>query len=1173
MPWRAGVQAFCQNGSEARQRACQLVLEQYTHGAQAAVASADGADSPVWSALSSILQQLCSAAAGSPAASKLLTSSVLLPVASTLSLHVANAPRETRQPACRLLAELLNASNSAQRAGSNSSGDGSGANADASVQSVIDVGQLVKGVLQCAVEQPGSWQAQCASEAALVNAMLNRGFTSRNALAEAVLQQSLTSCADLAGLQQSCGQAMESFDTLLSASRQVDKLVRWAAVQAGSRMLQSRSSQSSDADAEADCNGESSWHLLQLVCLCGLLVQPQLDSAAALIQGSMNELAAGHQAQELQQRVALILRHAAAHKAQASAESSQAAAAAAQHLLPAASAACVSWLQSGGRGADDASPLPQQCMLNSLFTLALQGHAHGKGVQAPHAALFDRAVSSWQHLKATAAKLPDAVTSSSGHLRPLAQMLARTLHSVYSQWAGADGSAAAPAGIPVARAACLAGEVFVSVLALLSTMDSQQGAAQGWQALLQQLPELSIAQELLVNSSNASQQDAASLAARITTHAPARFSTDSESEVSTGVQLSRPLALPLAALLHVQDVQVLPDSLQLPLALALECALQPGLAAGPVLATFALHHAEVLQPDADGTSQQAETWHALLGVLAALHSSGNVCATNALLHILPQLPADLGPTLASSLFASWALPHASPDAVAGDSDKLAAVQPLVAALTATLASSQTTNIVAAREQLALEWLHHIGRQAPLLSAPAPSQTGGAGAASEATLCAAELLITLYVPDATSVADAEQQHAFSEAYTLLEELSPQLMATEPGVANAGRHIARTDHDALLEDGLQNAAEQSPGRSADGAAVSPAPPLAVGSHRLAEPAPWAAGMCDDVATAFAACAQHQLRSAVVSVQGCAQRSQAAVLQLLVLAISSGAEQVAGVLWQRALRLLQDYLSQMTVAAEDITERLCAAVVPLAQSIRGAPQQMDVAFALTFLSRLAAQPGLLSASARQAYEAHVVPLLPASGCQAAFQLLSLLRSAVATDADRFGSTQQQLSEQFADMDALALRLILCAGACLSVSSACATSHHTAANILQGPQGVWHTIAHTVARQARCAVLRTAVEEFDGWSEELGVQTFDAAVGLIAFPLAPVSLRVLALQCAAQPPLVARVALHADAAGCVLECLSALHALLAATFRLALHKRPCVDPVAVCATCVCSWLTIPVS
>ena len=64
----------------------------------------------------------------------------------------------------------------------------------------------------------------------------------------------------------------------------------------------------------------------------------------------------------------------------------------------------------------------------------------------------------------------------------------------------------------------------------------------------------------------------------------------------------------------------------------------------------------------------------------------------------------------------------------------------------------------------------------------------------------------------------------------------------------------------------------------------------------------------------------------------------------------------------------------------------------------------------------------------------------------------------------------------------------------------------------------------QAKGSILKAAVADFDSWTQDLGVQTFDAIVGLLATPAAPAALRSLALQCAAQEPLVLRVAFLTD-------------------------------------------------
>ena len=89
----------------------------------------------------------------------------------------------------------------------------------------------------------------------------------------------------------------------------------------------------------------------------------------------------------------------------------------------------------------------------------------------------------------------------------------------------------------------------------------------------------------------------------------------------------------------------------------------------------------------------------------------------------------------------------------------------------------------------------------------------------------------------------------------------------------------------------------------------------------------------------------------------------------------------------------------------------------------------------------------------------MLPHGTSESAFQLLALLRSAAREEPGRFGGNQSTVAEKFDEMDALALRLMFCSGACLSAATAAGAAAHVAARVVQSDDALWARAAYAVA------------------------------------------------------------------------------------------------------------------
>ena len=119
----------------------------------------------------------------------------------------------------------------------------------------------------------------------------------------------------------------------------------------------------------------------------------------------------------------------------------------------------------------------------------------------------------------------------------------------------------------------------------------------------------------------------------------------------------------------------------------------------------------------------------------------------------------------------------------------------------------------------------------------------------------------------------------------------------------------------------------------------------------------------AAAAAAAVQHQLRapdSHALAAAAAPDRIEQ-LLHLLHACLPIAAEKVPTSTWQRALRVGAELLRAEAHRHEAAAEAVCAAVVPLAEAVPGAPTGIDTPFALSFLSRLAATPGAVPAAAR--------------------------------------------------------------------------------------------------------------------------------------------------------------------------------------------------------------------
>jgi hypothetical protein len=1076
---------------------------------------------------------MCAAAPTDGVAGELLGSIVLQPVATALAAHVTSGGAQGCRPACELLMRLISTRRVTVVDSDSGAARAREPSGDATPQASIGCYELMRKVVHAACEDAGGtgWQEQCAGEAELLGAMLRSRQVAPEALASCVMADIWHGSAE--ELHSDLAQAVTAGAAVRREHlQQLSASVHWPALHGAAHVLRRCER------AKLVVNGEEgSLQQFEMLGVCGLLLHsgPVMSDVAALVRLAVDGgtvPATQEPSASLPWLVVLGLEDGAA-------SCDADAAAATQQLVPVAEVLAQTALSGSLRNAatsGEGGDAGTRALL-TLYSLALDAQMQPAAAGDEAAALQDAALASWHRLAMTS--LPGAPSSADDGVRLSYHLLVHQLVRRYTECtsiqapaAPVDGEQPEDDALRIAHVAASAGSAAAALLALALRADGQAGVRAVWAALRSRLPDLLVADAVLESDpagkaangntgSAAPDRDALSAAVlqqerAMTASSAGRMPADAQ---RSSLGLAPELALPLAVVLHIQDEHVLAGAGKVPLALALECALRPGFAAGPALAGFLLHHTNALRHEgaAEGVhSEGAGDWAAAVEVLALMQAQGSRAAGAAVLQLVSQLPSEHATQLAAEMFQRWAPEHASPAAVAHSAEQLASAQDLLEALAAHIHGSDMPQAArAAQEDLALQWLKHLQRSEPLLAmaqrGPKPSQAGAQSADSDTTAQGARFVASLFTPLRPAQPSQQEHEAFSDAYALLNALS-----ADRGDEGSDAH---SDASPDLRITTAAASAQYSTTAHDSSAVA-AVQTQLSSHSIDLAAPWAANMSEELVSAFAACAPHQLRAVNVNVQACPQPHVAALLRLLVVCFGAAQHKLADVVWQRGLRMLHDYLGLVTVAAEERTERLCAAIVPLAESIPGSPRNMDVAFALMFLSRLASQPGVVPKAARATFEASVEPVLPDAGPEASFQLVEVLRHAADEAPARFAGNSRQLAEQFAEMDGMTLRIVLCAGACLAGASAAGCSGEAATRVLRSPHAAWQCVARAVTRQAHGAVLRAAVEEFDSWSQELGVQTFDAAIGLLAFADAPVALRALALQCAAQAPLLQRVA-----------------------------------------------------
>jgi hypothetical protein len=1054
--------------------------------------------------VTALLDRMCEAAPTGTISGSLLEAVVIQPVAEVLMGQLEGG--SGYGGAARLLARLLDACRVAivDTTAAATAPEGEHVSCrGATVPVRSDV--LVRLLMEGAEGQGEGGEGTSMGQMQLLVAMVLAGATSLDGLAAHALSMCFQEGFSIMSLENELAAAADSFPALVGAWRSAAGRMKPCAVSAAAAVILQVACCSGGLSRLSGVGKRRGWDGLVLVCLGGALLW-RCPHCAALLTRSVQEFggmdAAGSSQLDVRQLLALCLEGAAAVAAGADEGVSGSAAgmngatplathaAAVELLLPAAEALCRHWAPPGAASRDACHQT-----LVATFALALPALFCDSGSSGSFHELQQAALQSWLRLVRAPPRSPpgNAIYGHNMPRAPLAPALVRHLVVHYSLLTGLSGSSPVVTADALATAAAAShgGRAAVHVLMMCSALDGSGGLAAAWSALASELPGLPV----LLACLGGRAPDPATVAASV-----------AAADANAG-ELPPAAALLVALLLHVQEPEIMAGCTGIAAALALECALQGGAHTGAPLALLVLHHADVLAAEG-GAEAGGQHWTTALWVLAAMPrgGAGVAHAESALLYLLAHLPLESADDLAAGLFVEWAPARATPVTIATDASALAAARCLLAALLPHVQSAcraGSREVIAARDAVARLWLDHLNKQEPVLlpgGAADPSEGDGVGDThSDLVSDAMLLLASLYMPQEQPALADPDLAGFHHACELFDLLAPDSGTATGGAADP------TDGDDDSSDGGGAEATYVTGVVAPVATPAPAP---------------AVGTAPETVAAFARCAAHQLRTAGVHahVHTCAFARCDALLRLLVVCSVAAGDVLTASTWERLLRVLCEFLNRVTAAAEKKAEVLCASVVTLAESVTGAPAGMDVPFALAFLSRLSGQPGLLSPVALDAFDDGVAAVLPAGVTGAAMDLLISLRAAADADASRFGGLA---AEQLHKLECTVLRLVFAAGVSL-----CATATRGGCAALQtrvlGHRPLFWAVAarSALAKPSGCGVLSTAVTEFDGWSQELGVQVFDALMALLACDEAPLALRALALACAVQEPLLSRTA-----------------------------------------------------
>ena len=674
-----------------------------------------------------------------------------------------------------------------------------------------------------------------------------------------------------------------------------------------------------------------------------------------------------------------------------------------------------------------------------------------------------------------------------------------------SHSAGTPG-AASDSDVRTAQAVSGPAAALEQLLGTAGAADAERGVADVWASLLQELSgiaELSAAWQsaaVRAGSDGATSSDPGA-GALIAMAAAAQRCRGSE----CAGQLQPGAALVLALLLRLEDGKRCADLESLSGALAVTACLQ-GTGTCPVgaaLATCVLHQADVLQQTSapqdsaaeDARNMAASNWTLVPAVLAAVACCDDIGAADSALsslhYMLAHLP-DQVPGRGTAL-AHWVKEYALPDATQHERDRSRSLR-VLSVLSSHLGSGSSAPL--AGRDAVLAWLKWLSKREPMLARHESAPSVQHGMRVVACLCGFRSVGPDVSEDtAKSTAKAHAQ-ALNRALALLQALVP---AQQGGV----RHSSAAPG-MRVENGERGSADQTASAAMKRLQLDDA---------------------DDGAltAALAAAAQHQLRSTAVQAQMAALdlTNADALLLFLHTCAQAASAQVQPAVWERMLVATHAYVIALTTDAEQRAEQASAAAVALAGSIHGSPDGMDASFALTFLSRLSARPGVLAAGAKADFADRVSSAVPPEASAGALLLMQHLRAAAHDPQLQFegGARLEELQRAL-------LRLVFCAGVGLHAVWVAGATAASSTRVVQPTSQFWQSAARALPHAS--GALPQAVREFDLWADDLGVPVLDAVVALLTCVAAPLPLRAAALGQVVQRPLLSRIATLDDIDGC---------------------------------------------
>jgi hypothetical protein len=686
-----------------------------------------------------------------------------------------------------------------------------------------------------------------------------------------------------------------------------------------------------------------------------------------------------------------------------------------------------------------------------------------------------------------------------------------------------------------------------------------------WHTLVQALPELHTLDAVRDSLASADSNSTLSVAQRVA-GAIAHIRTlqtqpqDGCKKGFSGEDARVPLSLSpwaavlVALLLVFEDGKWLSAVPWLPMALALEVALHTceGDLRMAALAACILHEADVLgsgglelgakQATLQGTSSsQVSSWVMTLEVLLVLACADTTVAGEAafesLSFLLAHLPEDGEDSLPERLLCAWAPAYVSPPKVTAMQGNmvLRVLHEVQRSVLSTAAGCQVGTAAGhAQEEVALEWLQWLSKQEPVLANDNLADEKGPvlthlGMRIVATLLGPHELLRL--PESPeSGTRCSSSSALAAALAVLDALGSFEADLSPsGALHHAKHAMKGPKDGAIACPNGDAASGDVGT--DLPVLGPS-----GIPGSSQPK-----------AAFASAVQHQLRGAAVQlqVQNASTLTCDALLCFVLTCVHVAAGEIATGTWHRIVAVLHAYLTRVSTAAEVGAENCRASAVALAESIPGAPEGMDAGFALTFLLRLSRKSGIVS----QASRADIIAQLgsPVSADVSCASLLLLVRVQHAAEVGVW-TAQQEL---FDELNATLLRSVFCLGVCLHAAWVAGVVEEAAPQILMPGMPFWRLAALCVVQYSG-AVLR-AVQEFDVWSDDLGVPLLNAIVSIFTCSSAPLALRAAVLSTALHPSLLSRVGPFEDDD----ECAPASHCCTLSSPCHGPHRRNDVNDV----------------